>query len=103
MRGSRGTARAARILWAKNRPTTGACATWWGTSGSGAMIGSRKTTISTVPSGTRVVRGGCWNSKPDYCRAAYRYYEMPAYSDICFAKDLHGQIGFRCGKKQPAK
>ncbi len=51
----------------------------------------------------RVVRGGCWNSKPDYCRAAYRYYEMPAYSDICFAKDLHGQIGFRCVKKQPAK
>jgi formylglycine-generating enzyme required for sulfatase activity len=51
----------------------------------------------------RVVRGGCWNSKPDFCRAAYRYYEMPAYSDICFAKDLHGQIGFRCVKKQPAK
>ena len=51
----------------------------------------------------RVVRGGCWNSKPDYCRAAYRYYEMPTYSDICFAKDLHGQIGFRCVKKQPAK
>ena len=51
----------------------------------------------------RVVRGGCWNSKPDYCRSAYRYYEMPAYTDICFAKDLHGQIGFRCVKKQPAK
>jgi formylglycine-generating enzyme required for sulfatase activity len=50
-----------------------------------------------------VVRGGCWNSKPDYCRAAYRYYEMPAYTDICFAKDLHGQIGFRCVKKQPTK
>lgn len=51
----------------------------------------------------RVVRGGCWNSKPNCCRAAYRYYEMPAYTDICFAKDLHGQIGFRCVKKQPAK
>jgi len=51
----------------------------------------------------RVVRGGCWNSKPDYCRSAYRYYEMPAYTDTCFAKDLHGQIGFRCVKKQPAK
>ncbi len=50
----------------------------------------------------RVVRGGCWNSKPDFCRAAYRYYEMPAYTDTCFAKDLHGQIGFRCVKKQPA-
>ena len=51
----------------------------------------------------RVVRGGCWNSKPDSCRSAYRNYEMPAYTDICFAKDLHGQIGFRCVKKQPAK
>jgi len=25
---------------------------------------------------------------------------MPAYTDTCFAKDLHGQIGFRCVKKQ---
>ncbi len=49
----------------------------------------------------RVVRGGCWNSKPEHCRAAYRYYEMPAYTDICFAKDLHGQIGFRCVKRSP--
>ncbi len=49
----------------------------------------------------RVVRGGCWNSKPDHCRAAYRYYEMPAYTDTCFAKDLHGQIGFRCVKPPP--
>ena len=49
-----------------------------------------------------MVRGGCWNSKPDYCRAAYRYYEMPAYTDTCFAKDLHGQIGFRCVRKRPA-
>lgn len=51
----------------------------------------------------RVVRGGCWNSKPNFCRSAYRNYEMPAYTDICFAKDLHGQIGFRCVKKQPAQ
>ena len=50
----------------------------------------------------RVVRGGCWNSKPDDCRPAYRYYEMPAYTDTCFAKDLHGQIGFRCVKKRPS-
>ncbi len=49
----------------------------------------------------RVVRGGCWNSKPDHCRAAYRYYEMPVYTDTCFAKDLHGQIGFRCVKRSP--
>jgi len=47
----------------------------------------------------RVVRGGCWNSKPDHCRSAYRNYEMPAYTDICFAKDIHGQIGFRCVRR----
>ena len=50
----------------------------------------------------RVVRGGCWNSKPDHCRSAYRNYEMPGYTDVCFAKDIHGQIGFRCVRKQPA-
>lgn len=49
----------------------------------------------------RVVRGGCWNSKPEHCRAAYRFYENPAYTEICFAKDLHGQIGFRCVKPSP--
>ena len=49
----------------------------------------------------RVGRGGCWNSKPEHCRAAYRYYEMPRYTDTCFAKDLNGQIGFRCVKRAP--
>jgi formylglycine-generating enzyme required for sulfatase activity len=44
----------------------------------------------------RVVCGGCWNSRPDECQSAYRMYEMPAYSDIGFAEDIHGQIGFRC-------
>lgn len=44
----------------------------------------------------RVVRGGCWNSRPDHCRVAYRNYEMPAFTDVCFAKDVHGAIGFRC-------
>jgi formylglycine-generating enzyme required for sulfatase activity len=47
----------------------------------------------------RVVRGGCWNSRPEHCRSAYRNYEMPAYTDICFAKDINGQIGFRCVRK----
>ena len=44
----------------------------------------------------RVVRGGCWNSRPDECRSAYRNYEMPAFTDVCFAKEVHGAIGFRC-------
>ncbi|MGA2621237.1 MAG: formylglycine-generating enzyme family protein [Thermoguttaceae bacterium] len=49
----------------------------------------------------RVVRGGCWNSKPDDLCSSYRNYEMPAYTDICFAKDIHGQIGFRCVRSRP--
>jgi formylglycine-generating enzyme required for sulfatase activity len=51
----------------------------------------------------RVVRGGCWNSKPGDCRSAYRNFEMPAFTDICFAKDIHGQIGFRCVRRQSGK
>jgi formylglycine-generating enzyme required for sulfatase activity len=48
----------------------------------------------------RVVRGGCWNSRPNDCRSAYRNYEIPAFTDICFGKDIHGQIGFRCARSQ---
>jgi len=44
----------------------------------------------------RVVRGGCWNSRPDMCRSAYRHYEDPRYTDVCFGKDVHGFVGFRC-------
>ena len=51
----------------------------------------------------RVVRGGCWNSKPDDLRSAFRNYETPAYTDICFAKDIHGQVGFRCVRRQAGR
>jgi formylglycine-generating enzyme required for sulfatase activity len=47
----------------------------------------------------RVVRGGCWNSRPDECRSAYRNYENPGYTDVCFGKDIHGFVGFRCVKR----
>lgn len=49
----------------------------------------------------RVVRGGCWDSKPDMCRSAYRNYEDPGYTDACFGKDIHGFVGFRCARKAP--
>lgn len=49
----------------------------------------------------RVVRGGCWNSRPSDCRSAYRNCELPQFTDICFAKDIHGQIGFRCVRPAP--
>ncbi|HUT89252.1 MAG TPA: formylglycine-generating enzyme family protein [Thermoguttaceae bacterium] len=47
----------------------------------------------------RVVRGGCWNSRPDECRSAYRNYEDPGYTDVCFGKDIHGFVGFRCVRR----
>ena len=49
----------------------------------------------------RVVRGGCWNSRPGSCRSSYRNYEDPGYTDVCFAKDVHGFVGFRCVRRQP--
>ena len=48
----------------------------------------------------RVVRGGCWDSRPDECRSSYRNYENPGYTDVCFGKDIHGFIGFRCVRSQ---
>jgi len=50
---------------------------------------------------SRVVRGGCWNSRPDMCRSAYRHYEDPGYTDVCFGKDVHGFVGFRCVRGRP--
>jgi len=51
---------------------------------------------------TRVVRGGCWNSRPDVCRSAYRLDETPSFSDVCFARDVHGLVGFRCVRSRSA-
>lgn len=51
----------------------------------------------------RVLRGGCWNSRPDDLRSAYRNFETPAYTDICFAKDVNGQVGFRCVRRLAGK
>jgi len=48
---------------------------------------------------TRVLRGGCWNSRPDLCRSSYRNDEDPGYTDTCFGKDIHGFVGFRCVKR----
>lgn len=50
----------------------------------------------------RVVRGGCWNSRPDMCRSSYRNYEDPGYTDVCFGKDIHGFVGFRCVRRSVA-
>ncbi|MBN1422190.1 MAG: formylglycine-generating enzyme family protein [Planctomycetes bacterium] len=45
---------------------------------------------------TRVVRGGCWNSRADQCRSSYRGREDPGYTDACFGADIRGFVGFRC-------
>jgi len=47
----------------------------------------------------RVVRGGCWNSRPNECCSSYRNYEDPGYTDVCFGKDIHGFVGFRCVRR----
>ena len=51
----------------------------------------------------RVVRGGCWNSRARECRPSYRNYEIPAFTDVCFGKDIHGLVGFRCVRSAPAE
>ncbi|MDP6545046.1 MAG: formylglycine-generating enzyme family protein [Phycisphaerae bacterium] len=50
------------------------------------------------PAGTRlmVVRGGAWNSSPDWCRSAARGGENPRVHDVCFTPD---SLGFRCVRK----
>jgi formylglycine-generating enzyme required for sulfatase activity len=48
----------------------------------------------------RVLRGGSWNSRADACRSAYRLDENPNYTDVCFARDVHGFVGFRCVRKR---
>jgi formylglycine-generating enzyme required for sulfatase activity len=48
---------------------------------------------------TRVLRGGCWDSRADKCRSAYRNFEDPGYTDACFGRDIHGLVGFRCVKR----
>jgi formylglycine-generating enzyme required for sulfatase activity len=50
----------------------------------------------------RILRGGSWISKADECRCGYRLYEDPVYRDICFARDVHGLIGFRCVARAPS-
>ncbi len=52
-------------------------------------------------SATRVLRGGCWNSRADWCRSAYRLDENPGFTDACFGKDVSGFVGFRCVRSQP--
>ncbi len=48
----------------------------------------------------KVLRGGCWKSKPEECRSAVRAKESPAFADVCFGYDIYG---FRCVKNGPGK
>jgi formylglycine-generating enzyme required for sulfatase activity len=48
----------------------------------------------------RVLRGGCWNSKPDECRSSYRLDEIPAFTDVCFGKAVSGFVGIRCVRRR---
>jgi formylglycine-generating enzyme required for sulfatase activity len=51
---------------------------------------------------TRVLRGGCWDSRAALCRSAYRNDEDPGYTDACFGREVHGFVGFRCVRSRPA-
>jgi formylglycine-generating enzyme required for sulfatase activity len=63
-----------------------------------------KTSLSENPRGPgrtrgmvlRVVRGGAWNSSPNWCRSAARGGENPRVHDVCFTPD---SLGFRCVRK----
>ncbi len=48
----------------------------------------------------KVLRGGCWKSKPEECRSASRAKESPAFADVCFGYDTYG---FRCVRKAAVK
>ena len=65
--------------------------------------GSPETDPRGPPRGeTRVLRGGCWNSRAEKCRSAYRNNEDPGYTDACFAPDVSGFVGFRCVRRAAA-
>lgn len=46
----------------------------------------------------RVLRGGGWESPPEYCRSAARYSEDPGLADVCFGYEAYG---FRCVRRDP--
>jgi formylglycine-generating enzyme required for sulfatase activity len=48
---------------------------------------------------SRVVRGGCWDSRARMCSSAYRESQVPALPEECFRRDVHGFIGFRCVRR----
>jgi len=49
---------------------------------------------------TRVLRGGCCDSRANVCRSSYRYDEEPAYTDVCFRAEANGVVGLRCVKRR---
>jgi len=51
---------------------------------------------------TRVMRGGCWHSRPHTCRSSYRYHDYPDFTDQCFQADFRGFVGFRCVRSHRA-
>ncbi len=44
----------------------------------------------------RVLRGGGWDSTPEFCRSAARYSEDPGLADVCFGYEAYG---FRCVRR----
>ncbi len=44
----------------------------------------------------RVLRGGGWESPPEFCRSSARYSEDPGLADVCFGYEAYG---FRCVRR----
>jgi formylglycine-generating enzyme len=49
-----------------------------------------RTWIDSPRGAFRVIRGGCWDDYPQFCRVAYRYNDLPEFR--------YGSIGFRLAR-----
>ncbi len=71
------------------------CADWYGDYPSGAVTDP----IGPADGTARVLRGGSWRHQPSYCRAAYRFGDVPGVRDVFFGfRVVCGVVGARQGR-----
>jgi len=58
---------------------------------------SKENPCNTEDGEQRVLRGGGWESPPEFCRSAARYSEDPGLADVCFGYEAYG---FRCVRRE---
>jgi formylglycine-generating enzyme required for sulfatase activity len=59
--------------------------------------GTQTDPCNTEDGEQRVLRGGGWESPPEFCRSAARYSEDPGLADVCFGYEAYG---FRCVRRE---